>query len=147
MVAVLLWSQCLGLCNNLLWLDQSFLTHCSQVMPYGNIYIYIYISVNFGSDNDLLPDGTKPLPEPMLTYHQGCSVDSPESNFTFHTQKNCFNLICSIYSAISCYLLGHQAITWTFLRKCIWHLKKMIILKYLKRYFRLAVESVDGQLM
>ena len=22
-----------------------------------------------GSDNGLLPDGTKPLPEPMLTYH------------------------------------------------------------------------------
>ena len=28
------------------------------------------IWVNFGSGNGLLPDGTKPLPEPMLTYHQ-----------------------------------------------------------------------------
>ena len=27
--------------------------------------------VNIGSGNGLLPDGTKPLPEPMLTYHQG----------------------------------------------------------------------------
>ena len=26
------------------------------------------IWVNIGSDNGLLPDGTKPLPEPMLTY-------------------------------------------------------------------------------
>ena len=26
--------------------------------------------VNIGSGNDLLPDGTKPLPEPMSTYHQ-----------------------------------------------------------------------------
>ena len=26
--------------------------------------------VNLGSGNGLLPDGTKPLPEPMLTYHQ-----------------------------------------------------------------------------
>ena len=26
--------------------------------------------VNIGSDNGLVPDGTKPLPEPMLTYHQ-----------------------------------------------------------------------------
>ena len=26
------------------------------------------ILVNIGSDNDVLPDGTKPLPEPMLTY-------------------------------------------------------------------------------
>ena len=26
--------------------------------------------VNIGSDNGPLPDGTKPLPEIMLTYHQ-----------------------------------------------------------------------------
>ena len=29
-----------------------------------------WIWVNIGSGNGLLPDGTKPLPEPMLTYHQ-----------------------------------------------------------------------------
>ena len=29
-----------------------------------------YIWVNTGSDNGLLPDGTKPLPEPMLADHQ-----------------------------------------------------------------------------
>ena len=28
------------------------------------------IWVNIGSDNDLLPGGTNPLPESMLTYHQ-----------------------------------------------------------------------------
>ena len=28
------------------------------------------IWVNMGSSNGLLPGGTKPLPEPMLTYHQ-----------------------------------------------------------------------------
>ena len=27
-------------------------------------------SVNTDSGNGLLPDGNKPLPEPMLTYHQ-----------------------------------------------------------------------------
>ena len=27
------------------------------------------ILVNTGSGNGLLPDGTKPLPEPMLTHH------------------------------------------------------------------------------
>ena len=27
------------------------------------------IWVNIGSGNGLLPDGTEPLPEPMLTYH------------------------------------------------------------------------------
>ena len=26
--------------------------------------------VNLGSGNGMLPDGTKPLPEPMSTYHQ-----------------------------------------------------------------------------
>ena len=28
---------------------------------------------NIGSGNGLLPDGTKPSPEPMLTYHQQSS--------------------------------------------------------------------------
>ena len=28
------------------------------------------IWVNIGSSNSLSPDGTEPLPEPMLTYHQ-----------------------------------------------------------------------------
>ena len=28
-----------------------------------------YMLVNIGSGNSLVPDGTKPLPEPMLTYH------------------------------------------------------------------------------
>ena len=32
------------------------------------------IWVNIGSGNGLLPDGTKPLPEPMLTDHQWSSV-------------------------------------------------------------------------
>ena len=29
-----------------------------------------YIWVNIGLGNDLLPDDTEPLPEPMLTNHQ-----------------------------------------------------------------------------
>ena len=33
------------------------------------------IWVNIGSANDLLPDGTKPLPEPMLTDHQWSPSD------------------------------------------------------------------------
>ena len=33
-------------------------------MPYG-----AKILVNIGSGNGLLPDGTKPLPEPMFTIH------------------------------------------------------------------------------
>ena len=46
-----------------------WLTHCGLVMPYGDIDL-----VNIGLDNGLLPDGTKPLLEPLLTYHQCGSV-------------------------------------------------------------------------
>ena len=41
------------------------LTHCGLVTTYGDIDL-----VNIGSGNGLMPDGTKPLPEQMLTYHQ-----------------------------------------------------------------------------
>ena len=34
----------------------------------------IYISVNVGPGNGLLPDGTKPLPEPMLSYDAFCGI-------------------------------------------------------------------------
>ena len=34
------------------------------------IWQQLKISVNIGSGDGLLPDGTKPLPEPMLTYHK-----------------------------------------------------------------------------
>ena len=37
-------------------------------------HVMTFIWVNSGSGNGLLPDGTKPLPEPMLTYHQWDSV-------------------------------------------------------------------------
>ena len=32
-------------------------------------HMALEISVNIGSGNGLLPDGTKPLPKPMLIYH------------------------------------------------------------------------------
>ena len=40
------------------------LTHCDFVTPYVNINLGQY-----WSGNGLLLDDTKPLPEPMLTYH------------------------------------------------------------------------------
>ena len=49
--------------------DLSVLTHCGLVTQYGDM-----IWVNTNSRNGLLPDGTKPLPVPMLTYHQWGSV-------------------------------------------------------------------------
>ena len=42
------------------------LTHCGHMAR--------KIWVNIGSGNALLPDGTKPLPEPMLTDHQWSPV-------------------------------------------------------------------------
>ena len=44
--------------------------------------IWLHIWVNIGSGNGLLPDGIKPLPEPMLTIIQGVLWHSPQRNFT-----------------------------------------------------------------
>ena len=41
------------------------LTHYGPGKPYGDIDLG-----NIGSGNGLLPDGTKPLPEPVLVNHQ-----------------------------------------------------------------------------
>ena len=38
------------------------LTHCCLLMPYGNIEVNIVC-------NGLLPDNTKPLPEPIFSYN------------------------------------------------------------------------------
>ena len=49
------------------------------------------IWVNIGSGNGLVPDGAKPLPEPMLTSHRRCSVA-----FSWeHLSKNC-SWICNM---------------------------------------------------
>ena len=45
------------------------------------------IWVNIGSGNGLLPDGTKPLPEPMLTDHQWSPVTFIPGQF----HKRCLN--------------------------------------------------------
>ena len=45
------------------------LTHCGLVVQYSEINLGRH-----GLSNGLLPDGTKSLPEPMLTYYQMCSV-------------------------------------------------------------------------
>ena len=41
------------------------LTPWGLVMPFGSIDL-----VNIGSGNEFLPDGTKPLPEPMLNNNE-----------------------------------------------------------------------------
>ena len=46
----------------------------------------IQIWLNIDSGNGLLPDGTKPLPEPMLIYHQWVLWYSREGNFIGNAQ-------------------------------------------------------------
>ena len=53
-----------GHCIERLWSPGLQLTHC-RLVPYGIIEM-----VNMGSGNDLMPNGTMPSPEPMLTNHQ-----------------------------------------------------------------------------
>ena len=67
------------LCLNVLMVVQPLaLTHCGLVTPYGNIKL----GETLASGNGLLPYNTKPLPEPMLSCHQGVLWHSPGSNFT-----------------------------------------------------------------
>ena len=61
--------------------------------------------VNIGSGNGLLPDGTKPLPEPMLSYHQRCSVAFTCEQF----QKRCswtwsVTSVCRLYFLNYCHI-------------------------------------------
>ena len=51
-------------------IEDFFLTHHGPVVPHDVIEL-----VNIGSDIGLLPDGTKPLPETMLTNHQRSFVE------------------------------------------------------------------------
>ena len=58
------------------------LTTRGQVMPYGDIDLKTWNDI--GSVNRLLPNGTKPLPKPMWSSHQKCTVAFSEQ---FH--KKC----------------------------------------------------------
>ena len=51
--------------------------------------------VNIGLGIGLLPDGTKPLPEPMLAYHKWSS----EGKFTWNTNHN--NMLQISHSKLS----------------------------------------------
>ena len=64
--------------------------HVNSLWPNNTITMTL-VFVNTGSGNGLLPDGTKPLPEPMLTYHQGINkvfCHSFQDNVQLHTGTN-----------------------------------------------------------
>ena len=56
------------------------------------------IWINISSGNGLLPDGTKPLPEPMLTYDQRCFVAFPLRVMSLEVLVN---LICNMCPEIA----------------------------------------------
>ena len=73
-----------------------FKVRCIDLLWLGDT-IWWQISVNIGSGNDLLPDSTKPLPEPMLTDHQWGLVA-----FTWEQFHKClWTLICNMCSEIT----------------------------------------------
>ena len=49
---------------------QRFFQFINSLGPSDARHMALEILVNIDSGNGLLPDGTKPLSEPMLTYHQ-----------------------------------------------------------------------------
>ena len=53
------------LCRHMASLGHIELTHCGLATPCSDMD-----RVNIGSVNGLVPDGTKPLPEPVLTYDE-----------------------------------------------------------------------------
>ena len=61
------------------------------------------IWVNIGSGNDLLPDGTKPLPDPMLTFHNLKSSDIHIKEISKEMSQPLITKICLkiTYSKIS----------------------------------------------
>ena len=59
----------------------SSLVYCGLVMQYD-----IESLVNAGAGDGLVPDGTKPLPEPMLKFHRWGLLSFTWGNFTGHSQ-------------------------------------------------------------
>ena len=65
--------ECHNMLFDLLWRLHFFLgrlTHCGLVTPFG----YRYLG-HIGLGDGLLPDDTKPFPEPLLTCQQRCCVE------------------------------------------------------------------------
>ena len=74
-------------CSSYLFNLHAFLQCYLQLIGAKWRHIVAGIWVNIGLDNGLLPDGTKPLPEPMLTDHQW----SPVTFILGQFQRKCLN--------------------------------------------------------
>ena len=91
------------LCSSLSWLSNHLTKHTWRNAPHcvGSPWKFSLVEawwchiasracVIIGSDNGLVPDGTKPLPEPMLIYHQLYSVSPYLSGILF---SSCIQII------------------------------------------------------
>ena len=66
---------------------------------------YIYFWVNIGFGNDLLPDRSKPMPEPMLTSHYwGCIVFTWEQ---CHIKCPCYYILYEFANVCFFYIYSH----------------------------------------
>ena len=63
-----------------------------------------YFWVSIGSSNGLLPDGTNPLPEPMLTYHQWNSVVPTWDQF--HTKCSRYQFVKWQSEKCTCWIIS-----------------------------------------
>ena len=83
-----------------------FLTHCGIVTSYGD-----RDRVNIGSGNDLLLNGTKPLPEPMLTLHYWGSVAVIWEQFhSYYSEESVWKLMLDLPGANELTMLFFQIV-------------------------------------
>ena len=78
---------------SVMWFGIQKYAYVHYISIHTYIYIYIWIWVNIGSGRSLLPDGTKPLYEPVLANHHWC----PMAFFWELVQK-----ICSRTKSLTC---------------------------------------------
>ena len=67
----------------------------------------MWIRVNIGSGDGLLPDGTKPLPEPMLTYYQWVMCYSHERFHSKHIDDDHTSTNALLFRDFIHIVLGH----------------------------------------
>ena len=97
--------------NRFQWL---YITHYGLVTPYGDMNLG-----QIGSGNGLVPDGTKPLPEPMLTYHQQGPVaftwvqKIPQPSVTEISWTMTYLKFCSNLPGANELNIGHQDISFS----------------------------------
>ena len=100
MHSLLSWESILNNCTHNI--DLNVINKQSISSKFSILFVALWhhlVTENIGSDNGLLPDGTKPLPEPMLTDHQWSPVSFILGQFhkrclKHQSQKICLKMTC-----------------------------------------------------